>query len=216
MIDDRTDDHVPPKAVFAREIRRRFQLDRLATLPTHGGCNKSYSRDEEYFVATLAPIAEGSPTANAVVQQYAAKFRAGKHRGLGFKILKQFEDRPGGLYLPRGLVAMRVDGERISRVVWKIVRGLYRIEIGDVLPDDTPFHLELVEPENRDESRLQNLWEAVKAQPSKGRYRAVFDYKYLDARAGRARLHLWGMLLWDRIMIFVSHRHPVPNGLAAT
>jgi hypothetical protein len=207
--EDRSDDHVPPEALFAPEIRKRFNFARLATLPTHGTCNRRYSLDEEFFVATLALIAEGSPTATAVIRQHAAKLRAGKARALGFKILKQFEERPSGLYLPSGLVAMRLEGDRISRVAWKIVRGLYRIETGDILWEDTPYHLELIEPENRDQARSEKLWEAVKAQPSKGRYGAVFDYKYLDARAGDVRLHLWGMLLWDKIMIFLSHRDPV-------
>jgi hypothetical protein len=216
ITNDRTDDHVPPKQLFAPQIRRTHNLDRLATLPAHGRCNQSYSRDEEYFVATLAPIALGSPSANAVVAHHAEKVRAGRSVPLSMRVLQQFTDRPGGLYLPRGLVAMRAQGSRITRVVWKIVRGLYTLEKQQLLPEPTPFTLELMEPENPDPPRHPEMWEAVKAQPGKGPYAAVFDYKYLHAVKGEMQVHAWGMLFWDRIMIFAGHLHPTARPAAAT
>lgn len=207
--EDVSDDHVPPKQFFAPIIRKNENLDQLVTLPTHKACNEAYARDEEYLTWALAPIAAGSPAADAVVAHHASTFRAGRRSvGLGRKILSQFVERPSGLYLPHDLVVMRVEGDRLARVLWKIVRGLYLIETGRVLPEDTPYALEIMEPASPGVSKHPEIWEAVKEQSSKGTYGAVFDYKYLHAVAGAAELHAWGMLLWDKIMVFILHVHP--------
>jgi len=210
-----TKDHVPPKQIFAPMIRQQYNLDRIETLPTHKHCNESYRLDEEYFTWTLAPMAIGSPVANAVVANHAKKFRAGRSIGLGKKILNQMIDRPSGLYLPKGIVVMKAEGKRIHRVAWKIIRGLYRIENNSMLPEDTPNFMELIEPASREQSKNIELWEAVKAQPSMGTYARVFDYKYLHVKKKQnLQLHLWGMLFWDRIMIFVAHHNPtLPSSL---
>ena len=208
ILEDFSQDHVPPQQFFALPLRQALNLSRLITLPTHGACNTTYGRDEEYFVWSLAPLAAGTAAADALNAYNAAKFRAGRALGLGLKTLREFEKRPGGLHLPAGVIVKRVEGERIKRVAWKIVRGLYYHETGRVLPDATTFALEIVEPLNRDPSDLDELWEAVKAQPSKGVYAGAFDYKYFHAQDGPEHLHGWGMLLWDRIIIFVGHFHP--------
>jgi hypothetical protein len=201
-------DHVPPKQIFAPEVRQSHNLSQLKTLPTHKQCNESFQSDEEYFVWALAPIALGSRSGNALAAYHAKKFRSGKSAGLGKKILKQLSDQPGTLYLPKNRVTVRVEGARINRVAWKIIRGLYWIEKGSLLPENTPYYPELIEPENRDESDFSEIWEFVKAQPSKGTYGGVFDYKYYHAKKGGMQLHLWGMLFWDRIMVFISHHEP--------
>ena len=204
-----TNDHVPPQQLFVPRLRKQLKMDQLVTLPTHQDCNESYGRDEEYFARTLAPVASESPTGAATLEYYANQFKAGRSVKLGYKVWEQFEERPGGLYLPHGKIIMRLEGDRIKRVAWKIVRGLYFIEHQEVLPEDTRFMLEIIEPLNEDPPKLEQVWEAVKRQPSKGTYSSVFDYKYLDAQAGKHRLHAWGMLLWDQIMVFVAH---VPVG----
>ena len=211
---DRGDDHLPPKQFFAPEVRRTVNLAKLITLPSHGLCNGDYSLDEEYFTATLAPVAMGSAPADAIIRHHAAKFQAGESRALLMKVLRQFTDQPGGLYLPRDLVAIKVEGVRIKRVAWKLVRGLYFLEVGALLPEHTTFMIELVEPENPDTPHSAELWERVKAQPGKGVYAGVFDYKYLHLQAGENHVHAWGILLWDRIMIFIAHHHPATNAAA--
>ena len=70
--------------------------------------------------------------------------------------------------------------------------------------------MEFVEPERARETAGRNaVWEAVKAQSPRGSYGGVFEYKYLVGDAGPGRLHCWGMLLWDKVMIFVAHHDPV-------
>ena len=204
---DRSADHVPPKQVYARAIRAAINLSNLVTLPAHSACNGAYSLDEEYFVQTLAPIAD-SETSRPIVADFAARVRAGEKVPLAFRMLAQFTKDLSGLVLPRGLIALRVEGARLKRVIWKIVRGLHFIETGDVLPEGTVFCVELVEPENRDPSDLDELWEAVKAQQPKGKYGAIFEYKHAHLSAETVGLHAWGMLLWNSVMIFVAYPDP--------
>ncbi len=205
-------DHVPPQQFFAPALRQRFNLDRLATLPSHRACNIGFGKDEEYVVNALVPAAMGSPTANVLIDHHASRFKSGKATGLGWKILKSFDRKPPGVDLPDELVGIHLEGERVKRVAWKIVRGLHVLEYGSVLPEDTRFYIEIQEPENRKKSEMQGLWEHVKRHESKGPYQAVFAYKTFRAEKGGIVVYGWGMLWWDRIMVFISHSAPGDNG----
>ncbi|MEP6779514.1 MAG: hypothetical protein ABJC26_06460 [Gemmatimonadaceae bacterium] len=118
-------DHVPPQQLFAPAIRKQFKLTDLITRPSHPECNNAYGRDEEYAINAMTPLARGSIAADALAKHHADRFQAGKSVGLGKKILASFDNRPSGLHLPGGRVAMKVEGARIRRVMWKIVRGLW-------------------------------------------------------------------------------------------
>ena len=141
-------DHVPPQQLWSPEIRKQFNVDQLVTLPTHPACNSAFSKDEEYVVRVLSTVASESPTAVSLVQHGFRKARSGSGIGLHRAILRSMEERPSGLHLPRGLVAMRTDGTRIKRVVWKIVRGLWYQTFKSHLPDSTTHSIEVQEPEN--------------------------------------------------------------------
>ena len=124
-------------------------------------------------------------------------------------VRQEFEEHPSGLHLPGGRVIKRFDGDRVNRVAWKLVRGLYFRETSTVLPDDTPFTTEIIEPERASElAGINLLWEKVKAQHSGGSYGGVFEYKYFFGEVDGKKLHSWGMILWDKIMIFIAHHHP--------
>lgn len=210
IVADRSTDHLPPKQFYAASLRRDLNLSKLQGLPAHGECNKSIGHDEEYFAWTLVPLAAGSIAADALIMEHAQKFRKGSRVGLGKSVLSEFERRPSGLHLPRGIVLKRVQGPRVSRVIWKLTRGLYFQETGTVLPDDTPYTYEMIEPVRAAKAAGENpVWEAVKAQTAKGSYGGVFEYKYLVSDIDGEKLHTWGMLVWDRLMFFVAHHEPV-------
>jgi hypothetical protein len=210
---DSSVDHIPPKQFYAPELRARHNLSRLLTLPAHGACNKAFQSDEEYFAWSLGPLAAGTVAADALVRYQTAKFRAGGSQGLGRTVLSEFETRPSGLHLPPGVVVKRVQGERLVRVAWKIVRGLYHHENASSLPDDTPKTMEFVEPERaRQLAGTNAVWELVKAQDPRGSYGGIFEYKYLARDIEPGRLHCWGMLFWNKIMVFVAHHDPSIEG----
>lgn len=203
-------DHLPPKQFYASALRRELNLSRLVTLPAHGACNRSFERDEEYFVWSVSPLALGSTAGDALARDRAEKLkRRGRLMALYEMVRREFDKSPSGLHLPGGRVIKRFQHERVNRVVWKLVRGLYAYEMRSVLPDETPRTAEIIEPERARETAGTNaVWETVKAQEPRGSYGGVFEYKYFLDHADGKKLHLWGMLLWDKIMVFVAHHDP--------
>ena len=206
---DRSMDHVPPKQFYATSLRSDLNLSQLVTIPAHGACNTSFEKDEEYFTWSLSPLAVGSTAGNALARERAEKLAAGRSVPLFHAVRQEFDKQPSGLHLPGGRVIKRFQGGRVNRVAWKLVRGLYFHEMSAVLPDDTRFTTEIIEPERaREASGTNPVWEEVKAQDPRGSYGGVFEYKYLLGDADGKKLHVWGMLVWDKIMIFIAHHDP--------
>jgi hypothetical protein len=192
-------DHVPPRQLYAKEVRKAHALN-LLTISVHEECNLSYQHDEDYFVNTLAPFAVGSYAGTALLQEVFSKYKLGEKRPLVHKVLKEFQHTPGGINLPPGLVAKRIEGERVHRVAWKIVRGLYFHEFGEVLPEHTPNHLEITPP---DRPPPEHFLQALHDLPSRGSYPGVFDYKYVQV-AQLNGFNYWGMLFWDRLILMMA------------
>jgi hypothetical protein len=190
------DDHVPPKLFYPRSIRRAANLDDLLTLPTHRECNSAYRLDEEYFVYSLGPLAGESFAGGTLVRDIGKRYADGKSRPLAQMILGEFDPRPSGLYLPEGAVLKRVDGPRAARVLWKLTRGLYAHRKGAILSADHPYHLDIIEPG----ASVPDVYRPVIDSPSLGQYPGVFDYKNREYEGKTARLDVWAMLLWDRII----------------
>ena len=201
-------DHVPPQQLFAPAVRREHNVSALVTLPTHPDCNGAYNLDEEYTVRALAIPVYDSPTARAVVDHGWAKARRGSSVGLHRKLMKAATDRPSELILPDGKAGMKLEGARVKRIIWKITRGLYFLEHAQVLPEHTKFAVEVREPETRDSSHLDDLWETVRSQPSRGAYQAVFAHKYFKATETDETIHGWAMLWWDRMILYCAHFDP--------
>ena len=68
---------------------------------------------------------------------------------------------------------------------------------------------EIVEPERaRELAGTDPLWEKVKAQDPRGSYGGVFEYKYVLVSLEDKKLHCWGMIIWDKIMVFIAHHDP--------
>ena len=127
-------DHVPPRQFYGKAIRKRHNPN-LLTLRVHKRCNQQYQHDEDYFVNTLIPLVHDTYAGNVVLRDDLEKYRNRQQVGLMQKVLREFDNRPSGLILPRGKVVKRLDGQRVHRIAWKIVRGLYFYHEGKVLPE---------------------------------------------------------------------------------
>lgn len=191
-------DHVPPRQLFSDEIRRAHNLN-LLTIPVHAVCNRAYQVDEDYFANTLAPFARGSVAGDAFLEEVFGKYAQGKKVGLVHKVIAEFDDRPSGLVLPDGLVVKRFEGERLARVAWKIVRGLYFHHRNEVLPEPTPYSIEIVAPDQSPPYQFI----ALSNEPFHGAYPGVFDYKFAKFSEFR-NMNYWAMLLWDRVILLVA------------
>ncbi len=207
---DNSDDHCPPRALFAPEIRKR-NLSQLITIPVHKDCNAFYSSDEEYFIATMVPFAPGSEAGDAVFKKSIEDYwnnKAGRKRQLPEKVLRQFETRPSGLHLPEGRVIMRIEGIRVARVAWKIVRGLYFHHHNTILPEDIYFDFTVTPPNERPPDLFIDVI-GLPDNEKHGQYPGIFDYLFrvLEADFGK-KLHYWAFLIWDRIIMTVSFHDP--------
>ena len=132
--------HVPPRRFFPSATRASLHQP-LLTLNAHPECHKPWGKDEEYFFNSLLPGALDGPLGADLAKDFRASLKHDGSRRLAEAVLRQFDERPSGLVLPPGRLVQRLDGTRLARVVWKIVRGLYFVERGRVLPEDTPRRL---------------------------------------------------------------------------
>lgn len=196
-------DHVPPKQFYPDAVRKKHNPN-LRTITVHKECNLAYQFDEDYFVNTIAPFARGSYSGNALLHEIFQKYHAGKKRGLVSKVYQEFERRPSGLVLPHGLVAKRIEGGRVHRVAWKVIRGLYFHHFGEFLPQDTPNGLEIVPP---DQPPPKEFIIGLPDDPVRGQYPGVFDYKFAKFPEVH-NFNYWAMLLWDRMIMIMKFHDP--------
>ncbi len=135
-IGDVTDDHIPPKTIFAKP-----RSSDLITVPGCEECNHGWSLDDEYFRTALCLSDNTADERNATAGREAAMRSLQREEARGFakmflsRIFPQEVYSPGGIYLGKRL-AFNVDLKRIQKVVAKITRGLFYKESDRILPQD--------------------------------------------------------------------------------
>jgi len=197
IVEDMAADHVPPKQFYSHEVRR-LHGPNLLTLPTHGACNASYQLDEEYFIHAICPLAMESYSGGSLFRELVGQYHGDRNVPLSRRVFSEFEKRPSGLVLPNGKVVKRFDPDRVWRVVWKITRGLYAHEYGELLLEDTPKLFKVVSPGEKPPQEFFLLPD----DPVRGPYPGVFDYKFRRFPELNDS-HLWAMLFWDRLIMLV-------------
>lgn len=129
-----TKDHVPPRALF----RKPCKFD-LITVPCCTACHSGTDKDDEYFVSRLCLKQESFKNEDAQDAIERLKRSLQRPDKIGFQraLFKSFFQVPtfgsSGLYLGKK-GGFNVDLNRLSRVVERIVRGLYWHETGVRLP----------------------------------------------------------------------------------
>lgn len=205
------DDHAPPQQIFPPALRKAHNLSRLLTIPAHTACNTAYKKDEEYFVHTLMPFARGSVAGTAIYDHVLKAYRAGHNPLLVKKVLNEFEPRPSGLVLPGGKVVKRFDGERLARVAWKIVRGLYFHHHGTVLPEHHTTWVSVTPPDQKPPDHFLAFMSLPESKEY-GEYPGIFAYRFDNFTEGEGEnppnSHYWALLLWDRIIVTVLFHDP--------
>jgi hypothetical protein len=200
---EQDEDHVPPKLIFPKELRSGLQLCKM---PTHATCNRAFSLDEEYFRQSLGVLAHQSKTGECLVNDIFRTAEKPEAKGLNRKILNEFYERPSGIILPPGKVAKGFDRERIGRVVWKIVRGLFYHDKKIILPERTLHWINMIPPGEKP----PDVFCFVAGQASQGNYGAIFDYKtmehYIEEKG--ATMHFWKTLFWSEIHIMCVFHDP--------
>jgi len=197
-------DHVPPARWFASAVKSKFNPN-LRWLPTHEECNSSYRQDEEYFTVAFAGQLN-SASARAVFDDIRRGVAQGHQRGLVEQIASQF----GSVVLPNGGVAFQFEARRVRRVIWKIVRGLYFLELGRVLPEGQGHRIVIVGPhEVREAEEKYPWWALVRDTSALGEFGAVLDFKWTcwPLKNG-IRAHAVAVLFWDGLLALVLFHDP--------
>lgn len=206
-VEDMSRDHLPPAQFFPKAVRRSQNLDGLITIPAHKRCNTAYRSDEEYFLWSVGPLTGEGPIGDALVTDLARRYRKQSFQGLAIKTFEEYEMSPGGPRPPEGMTVKRADASRLKRVAWKMVRGLFWLKEGAILPERTPHQVRMVGPYGPVDEHSARLWDLLKTQPREGTYDQVFDDRY-HRHPGSPRIHLWGMLFWARVTVFLYHHDP--------
>jgi hypothetical protein len=205
-------DHVPPRRVFPSAIRRALTSD-LLTLRTHVACQQAFARDEEYFFNSLLPNALAGPLGPMLSEDFKALIaRDSPAKKLSETIKRNFDTRPSGLILPGGLVVLRVDGDRLTRVVWKIVRGLFAVEYGRFLPEDTARKIEIVGPFDREVP--EHIIPLI-ARPRSGHTLTCFGQTFADSNEVKewdgAVLYMCLLEFWGCYLLYAAFHDPDCN-----
>lgn len=208
-LDEYNADHVPPRRIFPTAMRPGLKGG-LLTLRTHPACQKAYQRDEEYFFNTLLPGALQSGVGPHLAEDF--KGLIGRDRPsakLSETVRRQFEDRPSGLVLPNGLLVQRVEGSRLTRVVWKITRGLFAHHKGLFLPESTPRFIRNHGPFD---GEPPDYMRPLMARVGRGHTRECFAYEFADSTEitgwTDAKLNFWLLNFWETHLFFVAFHDP--------
>ena len=211
-----SDDHVPPKAFYPKDIRDGLNLQ---TAPSHKKCNEDYRKDEEYFQhAFLVEVLNKRPSiVSHLVRDFSRRAEKSQTPAMIRRVLKGVSNiTPGGIYLPSGMLQVGIDQLRTERIVLKIARGLFYIENKNFVPLQNAKDIRLCLNENEVPELYKLYWPATK--PS-GAYPKVFSYKYFNTCKYSAlgkypeldRLHLYTLLFWEAVMFCVAFECPPLN-----
>lgn len=187
-------EHVPPKGLFPEP-----RPSDLITVPSCEKHNKTYSKDDEYFIWLITTASPYSSDAIRVIHEKvikAFKRRPAYHRRIMSEIVDVDIVTENKLYL-RTVKAFRYDERRVRRIVNKIVRGLYYYEQNGVRIFPTDYHVRkfyLNPPLKKSTTEIM--------QNSPGRLIADgnFWYKYSSAKEDSA-LMLWFLMFFGNTLI---------------
>lgn len=128
-----TDDHIPPKNLFAKLDRKN-----LITVPSCLDHNGSESKDDEYFRRSVVARADAlrHPAAQEAWSSVQRSLQRPRAQGFArdyFESLRLVEIvSPTGLFVGSTLVNA-MNAQRLGRVAARIVRGLFFVESGTLL-----------------------------------------------------------------------------------
>ncbi len=131
----KTDDHIPPKSLFPKP-----RSCNLITVPCCESCRRGWSKDDEYFRATIVSSSRVSeePLAQGIIETLFRSLnrpeqkRFSQYLSASIGEVETFTE--AGIYLGKTPV-LGIDIKRIERVAQRIVKGLFFYEKGYSLPE---------------------------------------------------------------------------------
>ena len=210
-----THDHIPPRNLFPKP-----RPSDMLTVPCCEPCRRGWSKDDEYLrvvvlTAENLPGDEGVEKGRRTVARSLAKPRK---EAFAAKVMGSFVDvdvkTAGGLYLPSKL-GFQFDKSRVSRVLQRIVRGIFYHEFGQPVPADCRVDADLDQYGKDIRSILERAprfpWSRI-GEFCGGR----FWYKCkCDESSGPEAGTIWIGALYDRVF-FRGRTKPMGSSLSQT
>lgn len=111
---------------------------------------------------------------------------------------------------PRGERMFNIEIGRVQRFIWKLVRGVFFLESGRVLPETTPRHIQVITAYNAATELAQVRWfPVIRDTWPLAKYGRIFDYKWIGRLVDdNIRGHMMAMLLWDGITALILFHDP--------
>jgi hypothetical protein len=199
-------DHVPPAQFFPSQLRQSLSPN-LLKLPTHYACNCAYQKDEDYFISSFFPITENSTVHNFLLEDIKAKLERKESKGFYNLIMNEFIERPSGLYLPNDKILKRIDGQRVKRITWKILRGLHYHIFKEYLAGDKIYRTKFFQS---GDSYPEGYYKIMGNTELTGDYKEVFCYR---VQAGcflnpKVVFYAYSLIFWNSIEAFTFFHEP--------
>lgn len=208
-LDEYSEDHIPPQDICPKELREAIsRVYKFQKLPAHKGCNNSFSEDETYFVRVMTMIVGNKSMAgDALVNDFARHAKHPEHAGVLRRILGGYSKvMPSGIWLPPGKGITKIEYEKVHRVIWKIVRGLYfQIFKNKILPEGVERKITRYDPGTE---LPKELLEIEKRITTAGMHKEVFVYKYGYQEPPEPQIHIVIMLFWKAVRFITIFHNP--------
>ena len=197
-------DHVPPKSLFPKEVRKIIKKN-LLTLPAHSSCNNSFHQDDELFRNLI--IAHSYTTEqgrlawdNIVVPSFK------KNPGARIELLKRFErrfikDELLGAYVYTGV--LKWEGSFIRKQIERINRGLYFHKFKQPLALNIPISYRLYDNINILSKIIQGFYEINIPQKWNHIIPGFFTY-FFEMAEDDDRKGLSVLIFYDSLIFFCS------------
>jgi len=199
-----SDDHVPPKQFYPKEIRESENLN-LQLAQSHGQCNNNFKDDEEYFYTSLYPLVDKYNTEMAakILRDFARRCQKPQTPAMLRKIFSDASGTTkGGIILPANMVEINVDLCKIQRIAGKIARGALFLSTEKHVPEANIVDMRICPEESEVPDMYQISWKC--AGSIKGSYPKVFSYKYMQ----HEQYHIISLLFWEAFMFCVTIQEP--------
>jgi hypothetical protein len=203
-------DHLPPKCFFASLVMEELKPDRLWTLPTHVACNNSFKDDEEYFVETMRTRVRNTWAGGPLHFDFLDRLtKRDQSKRLFGTIFREMRWQPFATSSASGtvLVGIEHDEARVTRVFWKIVRGLFFREHGRWLPEETTKSFVWFSSAEELPAEKWPWWRTASGAGCYP-YPMVFDYRFQLGKDTETGDEVWALRLWDGLIWLVGFPAP--------
>lgn len=202
-----TRDHIPPQNLFQKPYPP------LITVPACKPCNSEASVDDEYFrnVLILDHRLENHPETKRLIEAFKRSLQRPEALGLRTSLVRNLRRVPlissTGLYYGQG-AALKGDFNRISKVLTRIVKGLFFHQFQKPLPGDCSISVHSSQEINQDLEAINSVLKMVKAIETRVTVgNDVFSYSCVVFK-DQPNATFWMLGFFNTLPFFVMTRPP--------